>query len=123
MFPAGQRVRFNRSGLGIVSTFLGNNEVGTFHFQDSGGVDSGSRFRRSRPATALTAAPDFRDADLVSRVDGLVTGDLLDSGLHHFPLRITRLTPGRLFQRSLCLSRRSPTLRVSRPIMRSTQAA
>ena len=73
---SGPRVQFNRSGLGIVSTYLGNNEDGTFHFQDSGGVDavvvsaiaSGDRFN---------GGANFRDADLVSRVDGLVTGDRL----------------------------------------------
>ena len=73
---SGPRVQFNRSGLGIVSTYLGNNENGIFHFQDSDGVDavavsaiaSGDRFN---------GGANLRDADLVSRVSNLVTGDRL----------------------------------------------
>ena len=68
---SGPLVRFNRSGAGNVSTYLGNNEDGTFHFQDSGGVDT-QDVSAILTADRFTGGANFRDADVVSRVDDLV---------------------------------------------------
>ena len=73
---AGPRVTINRAGTGAVSTYLGNNEDGIFHFQDTDGIDT-QAVSAILAADRLIGGANLRDADLVSRVSNLVTGDRL----------------------------------------------
>ena len=73
---SGPRVTINRAGTGAVSTYLGNNEDGIFHFQDTDGIDT-EAVSAIAAADRLVGGANLRDANLVSRVDGLVTGDRL----------------------------------------------
>ena len=73
---SGPRVQFNRAGAGSVRDYLGANEDGIFHFQDADGVDT-EAVSAIAAADRLTGGANLRGADLVSRVDALVTGDRL----------------------------------------------
>ena len=87
------RVQFNRSGAGIVRDFLDDNEDGIFHFQDSDGVDT-EAVSAILDGDRLNGGANLRGAALVSRVDDLVTGDLLIVAFTLPPVIVNRAGDG-----------------------------
>ena len=73
---SGPRVLMNRSGSGNVRDYLDANEDGIFHFQDSAGVDT-QTVSSITAGDRLNGGVGLRDADIVSRVDDLLTGERL----------------------------------------------